>query len=348
MKDWLELLNDTKIDLDEYKEETLNDIEKATLKNNLKKSIRKNKTNKYRKAIIASAVIVSIILSTNLKVIADKLEKLISRNPTESFQNYNKTKLDEYKNIIDKSVTDNGVTITINEFIFDYDNIIVTYTLEGEKIDTQDINILPKILIDGKEVKRRGMSGTYSGENKNLRQFILEPRDPISKSGEFDVKILIGGKDDFPQDKIIEEGKWEFSFKANNLAINKFTKKFDLNKNINLNKYGSICMKRVIKTPVSTIVELSSENLLEENKNVSVGCILEDSDGNILEKISEHKRYDYSDTVRGTYIYRFKSINKKSKTIKVTPIILLDSVYDESSRYNKELRKYSIELNLSK
>ncbi|GAA3641686.1 DUF4179 domain-containing protein [Asaccharospora irregularis] len=348
MKDWLELLNETNIDLDEYKEETLNDIEKKTLKNNLKKSIRKNKTNKYKKPIIASAVILSIIISTNIKVIADTLEKLISRNPTESFQNYNKTKLDEYKNIIDKSVTNNGVTITINEFIFDYDNIIVTYTLEGEKIDTQDINILPKILIDGKEVKRRGVSATYSGENKNLRQFILEPRDPITKSGEFDVKILIGGKDDFSQDRIIEEGKWEFNFRANNLAINEFIEKFDLNKNINLNKYGSICMKRVIKTPMSTIVELSSENLLVENENVSVGCILEDSDGNILEKISEQKRYDYSDLERGTYIYRFKSINRESKTIKVTPIILLNSVYDENSKYNKELREYSLELNLSK
>lgn len=43
MKHWLEILNNTKVDLSKYNDDELNDIEKIQLKHNLKKRINSKK-----------------------------------------------------------------------------------------------------------------------------------------------------------------------------------------------------------------------------------------------------------------------------------------------------------------
>ena len=299
---------------------------------------------------MASLAIISLIGIKNNEAIADKFEKLLSRNPIENFKSYEDIETNNYRTVVDQQVTDNGLTITINEVIFDYKNIIITYTLSSNSIDTENIEgIYPKVFIDGKEIKRRGMSGTYSDKGENLKQFVLEPREHLNKVGEFDMKIVIGGKDDFEPDKIIEEGKWEFNFKASNEAINEVTKEININKVINLSNGGSISIDQLIMTPISTTVEFSTKNLSEDDleKRMSVGCILEDQDGNTIEDIGTSDSYDYLES-KGIARARFKNLKKEVKSIKINPIMLFDLYYYEDNTYNKELKEHVIEMYINK
>lgn len=293
---------------------------------------------------------------TKSNIIADKLEMLImnsdsstSNNPINDFENYSESNAKNYSNIVEQSVTSNGLTITINEVVFDYKNILITYTTSSNKFDTESIDIVPKVFINGEEVKIAGIGETYSNKDKNLRQITLEPRQSINEVGELDVKIVIGGSDGFfEQDKIIEDRIWEFNFKANKLDINKAIKKIDLNKKISLENGSNIYMEQIIITPISVVVELESENIQKYDleKYMSVSCIIEEDNGNIIEKISEHGSED-SD-FKGTYESRFKSISNNTNTIKITPIVLFNSSYDKEYEYNKELEKHSIELNIDR
>ncbi|MGL4913215.1 MAG: DUF4179 domain-containing protein [Romboutsia sp.] len=349
MKDWLELLNDANVDLSEYKEKEINDIDKAKLKNSLRRKVLKSKTNNMKKIAVASMAIISLITITNSKVIADKFEKLISKNPIENFTNYEEIIGANYRNIVDQTVTNNGVSITINEVIFDYKEILISYTVSGENIDAKSITLYPKIFINGEEIKRGGISGTYSDNDDQLHQFSFEPREHISKVGEFDMKIVIGGKYDFEQDKIIEEGKWEFDFKVSNVAINESTQIFDIDKKINLSNGSSIYVSKVTITPVSTTVEFEVENIPEEElaKSLSIGCIIEDSKGKILKQISSRGiSYNYLDK-KGTAVSKFRNVSENAENISIIPTILFDLYYDEKNIYNQELQQNKIEIDIN-
>lgn len=347
MKDWLELLNDTKIDLNEYKEEDFNHKEKSKLKSDLRKRIMKKKSIGYKKIVAASVATIALLAVPNLEVIADKLEKLMSKNPIENFENYKDVKANKYRNVVDQSVTNNGLTITINEVIFDNENILVTYTLDNkEKVDLK-----MRVFIEGKEIDIQDFSGTYAQEDRKLQQMQLKLKEPIKNIGEFNMKILIGGKSRFTQDKIIEDGKWEFNFKASNLEINKDTKKIDLNKVITLKNGMRIYMDKIIITPISTKVEIRVENLLQKDaEQISMSCIVEDFEGNSLEKRGANVKcyYEEQDRYKQVSEIEFKNIGENLDSIKITPIVLFDNLYDKNNSYNKELKEYSFEVNLKK
>ncbi|MGL5347809.1 MAG: DUF4179 domain-containing protein [Peptostreptococcaceae bacterium] len=293
MKHWLELLNETKVDLNEYSEEELNDIEKMKLKQGIKQRIGKKKSNKGKNIAIASSIFILSMAAMNLEAIADQIEKLISKNPIENFENYKGTNANGYTNIIDKTVTNNGLAITINEVIFDYENIIIMYTIEGENVDTQSMDIMPNIYLDGKKVEIAGASGTYSDKDSKLKQVTLEPMIPISKVGKFDMKVVIGGKRDFPQDEIIEKGKWKYSFEVSNEAMKNATNEIDIYKKITLEDGMNLVIEKVVTTPISTTVKIKSDNISQELvESASGGCKGEDSEGNTLDSISNSNSYD--------------------------------------------------------
>ncbi|MGL5378408.1 DUF5643 domain-containing protein, partial [Clostridium sp.] len=258
------------------------------------------------------------------------------------------TNANGYTNIIDKTVTNNGLAITINEVIFDYENIIIMYTIEGENIDTQSMNIMPNIYLDGKKVEIAGASGTYSDKDSKLKQVTLEPMIPISKVGKFDMKVVIGGKGDFPQDEIIEKGKWKHSFEVSNEAMKKATKEIDIYKKITLEDGMNLVIEKVVTTPISTTVKIKSDNISQELvESASIECKVEDSDGNTLESISSNNSYD-GITKSYTAKVKFRNIKEDSKSLKITPTVLFYGVENEKNEYNQELKSHSYELKLDK
>lgn len=347
MKHWLELLNETRVDLNEYSEEELNDIEKMKLKQGIKQRMGKKKSNQGKKIAIASSILVLSMAIINSEVIADQIERLISKNPIDNFENYKGANANGYTNIIDQTVTNNGLAITINEVIFDYDEIIIMYTMSGENIDTQSLHITPKIYIDGKKVEIDGVSGTYSDKDANLKQVTLKPRVPISKVGKFDMRVVIGGKEDFPQDALIKNGKWKYNFEVSNEAMKNATKEFDIHNKITLQDGINVTIEKVVTTPISTTVEIKSDNIPQEVvENLMIECKVEDSESKTLESISSNHSYD---GINKLYIARlkFRNIKQDSKSIKITPMMLSYRDDDKDNKYNEELEKHSFEVNLN-
>ena len=227
-----EMFNDSNIDLNFEEVETFNDIEKQNIKRNFKKKVKNNKSNKKIKiAMVMGLLIVTGLFGTNMgKTVLAEIN--IVSVDIASKLGINKN-LDEYKTVIDKSVTKNGITIKLNEVILNENELIVSTTLKSQdkKMDESDMHSFAELYINGKQIK-----STASGSGKKVNEYTMEEvisyrLDDDYISGDIDVKIkyknvLLKGNE--------ISGPWTFEFKTygDELAID--TNKIKLAYKLNL------------------------------------------------------------------------------------------------------------------
>lgn len=300
----------------------------------------------FASSTIATFAILIFFANGGYEAIANHIEKLFSKNPIENFTNYQSSNIGEYRTIIDKQVTNNGITITLNEIIFDYDEILITYTLCSESIDTDRLIISPKIFINGDEIKSASVSTSYSDKEKGLKVVAIEPREEIIISDFLDIKVIFESTDNSSKDKTIEDYYWEFNLKSNNLYLNNFDK-ININEVIKLSNGGKISIDEMIKTPLSTVIDINVQGVMKHdlNNQFSISCILEDSNGSIINLIGERFSYNYENDT-GNVKLRFRNIEEDIEYIKVMPIVLFNNSYDKENTYNKELRKKAIQVKI--
>eukprot|EP00831_Metopus_contortus_P012535 TRINITY_DN15040_c0_g1_i5.p1 TRINITY_DN15040_c0_g1~~TRINITY_DN15040_c0_g1_i5.p1 ORF type:complete len:138 (-),score=32.45 TRINITY_DN15040_c0_g1_i5:78-491(-) len=69
--------------------------------------------------------------------------------------------LDDYKTVIKKAVTDNGITVQLNEVILDDNELIISTNITSDKVlnENETYDTEKDIYINGKKVKFIGESG---------------------------------------------------------------------------------------------------------------------------------------------------------------------------------------------
>lgn len=237
-----DILNNATIDIKKLDRENFNDLEKKTFIKNFKKSINKNKSKK-RKTALAASFAAFIVLGVGLssEVLADIKLKIFDIG---YYLSINKN-LDDYKTIINSSVTKNAITIQLNDVIIDNDEVIVSSTIKSDfKLDEMGLSPLSDLYINGKIVSY-GSGGTgkvvddYTYEN--IAIYYLDRELPLEN---LNIKI----KHDSVLSKGEEiKGPWNFEFTANGeqLSIDTYESKInydfmlDNNQKITLNKYTS-------------------------------------------------------------------------------------------------------------
>ena len=152
-KNIYDLLNEMDFDIEDYKKEELNDIEKKKIK----KDFNKNRKKKYYfKKIVAIAaallLTVGVLSQTGLgKDVYARAESKISEI-SYSIGRALGTERDitSYSDIINQTVEDNGVEIKLLEFIMDKDEFVFsTITDTGTTLDGIDFEY--DIFINGKK-----------------------------------------------------------------------------------------------------------------------------------------------------------------------------------------------------
>lgn len=130
------MLNDAYINLEQYKKDDFNDIEKKNLKVKFRKSINSKKLYKRNIAVAAAVALVLTvgILGSNASVYATRVSNIIGRD-IGSLLGIQKN-LDEYKTVVNKSVTNKGITVKLNEVILDGNQLNVSYNISSnEKLE---------------------------------------------------------------------------------------------------------------------------------------------------------------------------------------------------------------------
>ncbi|AQR94485.1 DUF4179 domain-containing protein [Clostridium saccharoperbutylacetonicum] len=228
------LFNDANINLDEYKKDDFNDIEKKLLKKNIRKAIKSSSKQSNRRKVIAAAAIVVLITGMsfgNTRAYALSKINLVSESIS-SFLGIEKN-LEDYNTVVNKAITDNGVTVKLNEVILDDNELLISTNISSDKtLKENDFwNGDMSLYINNRKVKFTGASGGIEKIDNNTTQQVIEyDLDSIKDmdlSGDLNIKIIYSKMTVNYQDDI--NGTWKFEFKTNGdkLKIDTKTVKLD-------------------------------------------------------------------------------------------------------------------------
>ncbi|MFT8351072.1 DUF4179 domain-containing protein [Clostridium saccharoperbutylacetonicum] len=240
------LLNDANINLDEYKKDDFNDIEKKLLKKNIRKSIKSNSKQSNRRKIIAAAAIVVVLTAMSFgNTGAYALSKINLVSESISSALGIQKNLEDYSTIVNKVVIDNGVSVKLNEVILDGNELLVSTNISSDRILKEDDfwSGTMTIYINNKKIKYTGASGGIEKIDNNTTQAVigydLDSIKNMDLSGDLNIKILYS-KIALNGDEENINGIWKFEFKTNGdkLKIDTKTVKLDYGFEIdNGNKY---------------------------------------------------------------------------------------------------------------
>ncbi|NFG63196.1 DUF4179 domain-containing protein [Clostridium sp. CMCC3677] len=240
-KDIYDMLNEVNINIDDYEKEDFNDLEKKKIKSNFRKSISKKKPRK--RGMITATIIVALtigMLGSNIGVSALSKVSYIISNDIASFLGIERN-LDEYKTVINKSITDKGITVQLNEVILDGDEMTVSYNvIYDKKLDVIYDKKLEKdeswhgfnsISVNGKELNTGSSGRSRNIDDYTTQSVITYSLKNCDLNGELNIKfvssnVMINDKE--------QKGKWNFEFKTNGDQLRIDTKEMSLNNKFTL------------------------------------------------------------------------------------------------------------------
>lgn len=212
-KDIFRLLNEVETDLEQYQEEPLLPLEKKRIQ----KRVFGNFKHRGRGFKLAAAGIMTVFISTGIMFNQD-IYAFVESVTYKVASIWDLGGLDNYVNVVNKSETDKGCKITLNEVILDNDELIISSTITGED------KIGSLVLMDG-ILKINGKMVTLgaSGALKTIDEYTQESIE-IYDIPNSNVKLTGNNKIEYKIKKIYlaDEagthteltGDWSFSFMA--------------------------------------------------------------------------------------------------------------------------------------
>ncbi|PFD75019.1 hypothetical protein COL10_11490 [Bacillus cereus] len=337
MKDPYEMLNDIKMDENEYEEINLTHIEKKKMKKRIRKKLKTNKAHTKRNVtIVTSAAALFIMMMTvdMRRMIADI--PLIG-SKMEDYVNSRGEPLKEYKTTIGQIVYDNGVEVRLDEVIIDEGQIIVNSTFKSNRINLEESHPSPDIYINGKLLNGSGTGGekkineyTYTFfSNKDLKD---DEMNPLEIRGECDIQVVY-------RDIVLEQGKstwkgeWGFSFKASGDKLKAETRTIPIRKNFKLENGQKIEVEDLKVSPISTKLNYKMLN----GTKVDVTFIGKDQDGKEL-------KLDSGLTLSKNSYWRFEKLEDRVTKIILTPVLTSGEEGEKKTDYRKVLTEEEFEV----
>lgn len=284
-KNIYEMLNDSDINLDEYEKEEFNDIEKKKIKKSFRNLIKKKKN--YKKGIVAAVLSIGItfgLFGTNigLEVVAAINiigSDIASRLGIES-------NLDDYKTVINKEITEDGITIQLNEVILDGDELIVSSTLKSseDKIEELHINTLFEVYINGKGISSAGGVASKKIDEYTMEETIKYAFNDSDLTGDLDVKIVY--RERVPDVAPTSRGPWIFEFKTNGDELAIDTEIIELDHKFILDNGQEITIEKFTKNSVGQKIYYTKSYIGDEypwDDRYHIELVGEDNLGNKVE-----------------------------------------------------------------
>lgn len=306
------MLNDANINLEQYEKEEFTDIEKKNIQAQFRKSINKKKHYKRNIAVaVAAALVLTIgILGSNAEVYATRVSNIIGSDLASALGI--QKNLDEYKTVVNKTVTDNGISIKLNEVILDGNELKVCYDVSSNEKLKDGRSWMPfnVVYVNGEKAST-GSDGTA----KNIDDYTTEEvmtyhLEKVNLSGDLNIKILCKA---IRLDDKEKKGTWSFEFKTNGNQLRIDTKEMVLNnkfilengKEYTLSKYKDNALGKKIYASTSTANLKTKAAYDIELRGI-------DDLGN---KVSFYMNYD----IKNEALFKTGKINENAKTLTLTP-----------------------------
>ncbi|HHY25336.1 MAG TPA: DUF4179 domain-containing protein [Desulfitobacterium dehalogenans] len=337
MKDLYEFFNEIDIDLNEFEEAEVDELEKSRVKKRVRERIAETghpgelKKRRKSKGMVAAAaaMIMTVGLSgfglafpayaKEVPVIGD-IFRFLDDGRTGVYDLYTEKALD-----IDMVKADNGIEVTLNQGVYDGRTLSFTYTIKTEKDFGESPYLDSWIVVDfaqggaGSEQLKRVSPGVYVGQSNYTFFSEEEARDAIS------FRWKISGITNMEEGAGTGEYKktpCKLNFSVSLNALDYTVVKIDANQDQAQNV--AISLNRLSITPINTLLyysEIVPNNL---SNAVQMDWEIRDDLGNIYEYEGNGSHGKVGDElIEMESIITFKRLDPKAKTLLITPTLKL-------------------------
>lgn len=336
MKDIYELLNDINIDENEFEEMEVSELEKAKVKNRLRKSInKKRKMKSWKKTVAVASIVVGLSATAlgltfpayakNIHMIED-IFRFFDNGRTENSITSNNVKDEEkglyydykkFSNEINITKESNGVKITVNDAVFDGKTVSITYSIEGE----QDLG--ENALIDSPNIEGFGAMG---GSGKTTRIDKNNYVGILTLSNLEETKLDIANiKWDIESIQNIDnqteiKGDWNFDF-----SLKAVDSTMQLSESSSEQNGVKVNIGKISVTPMSFIVyydQVVSEKVRNKWHGVDVDIKIKDDLGNSYSGEGNGGSGD-SEGYKMSWSKTFEKLDQNATKLIITPHITL-------------------------
>ncbi|MCM3409662.1 DUF4179 domain-containing protein [Metabacillus litoralis] len=331
MKDIYELLNDIDIDENEFEEMEVSEFEKARVKKTLKKSLNQKKKMKgWKRNISAAAMIVGLSASAfgltfpayagNIPVIGD-IFRFLDNGRTGLYDNYK-----EYSTEVNMTEESKGISVTINDAIYDGKTVSVTYSIESDRDLGNDPYIFGDLDIKGST----GQAGSSTISKLDENHYVgLITASSMNLKNEDKVKVNLNIESITNQEKEEEiKGNWSFALSLDATESN--TKNLS-DHSVEANGV-QVNVGEISITPMSFIVyyeQIVSEKIRNTWHGVDVEIQVKDDLGNRYSGEGNGGSGD-SDGYNISWSKTFEKLDEKASKLIITPHITLREYTSEN------------------
>lgn len=220
MKDIYELLNDLDMKDDDFEEMEVSDIERAIVKKNLKKSIRNKRSKTKAISVAAMAIACTVVLGTTITYAEDIpiIRDIFKALDNKIYEDYK-----DSANEINATQVSNGISVTMNDAVFDGRTVSLTFTIESEKDFGKSITMYNRVRI--KDMEEYAMTCGYKFERFHGNTYIglmdMTILDLIDKPLEnIGFTLDISKIGNLMRDEDFVEGDWCFDLNLEAVAGN--------------------------------------------------------------------------------------------------------------------------------
>jgi hypothetical protein len=232
------MLNRADINLEGYEQTDLNDIEKKRIKKYFSKSISGKKPGKKR--IAASAAAIAAVAVLTIGILGSSPQVASALSDVKNTIGYDiagflgiQKNLDEYKTVINKSVTSNSITAKLNEVILDGKELAVSYTITSDRKLKQNESWSADnlIYINGKRVNDAASGSSCNTDDYTTTGVMTYELRNTDLNGDLNIKIRCS---EIRLNDEKKRGSWNFEFKTNGDQLKIDTRKILLNNKFTL------------------------------------------------------------------------------------------------------------------
>lgn len=360
-------LNDVKLDVSDFEEIPISDIEEKRLKNKVhekmysKKLMKRTKKRHFLAAVATFLIVSSITLNIAFPAFASKLSNIgdifdfFVSNERYIFEEF-----EEHSTNIGITKESNGISITVTNAVYDKENITIAYSIKSE----QDLGIRPvlegEMVVEefGEQYKHNGFSEKYIVEKINDNEYAVVYVYELIKGTKPD-SINVSWQGDSVEDMYntsqFSPGKWSFEFTLD--ALERKINEFDSGEVMAVDTGVEVELIKMTETPISTTIYLTEkvdERLVAQEDEEMRGALIEylvtDNLGH------EYKYIHYRDTGHNTDFdanhrsnprITISAMDKEVTHIQITPIVMAYKVANPDKNGNRFLEpvmeSYSIE-----
>lgn len=338
MKNEFDLLNDAVIDFTDYEDyPELSYFEKRRIKKRIKKKIGNGLKFSQRRmiaAVLCVSLLVCVGFNDDVKAFAGKVASYIPlvQGMIDTYVGKTEKSLTDYKTVVGETVSKHGVSVRLDELLFDKGRLIVSSTFHSNEINLSEVTYaFPKVYVNGKDDDIRGGSWNKTKIDDFTYAFVSAV-DLGNTAIEGNIEVQIVYENLRSQNGNQVEGTWGFTIQTSSEQLYRDTKTIEINRSFTLENGQEIHISDLELSPVSTRINYQMTNGLD----LDVLFQVKDSNGVMLKPVSaltltrdSHIRFStLQDNITKLTLIPYTISGKEGDNIPKDKVLLFDEGFD--------------------